>query len=103
MRYVLALWLTPLVLFWGWYFVSINDFNFGYVLLSRAFNLAIFDLYGELLGIDPAIIPWMMAKAFVLDTAILLSIWAFRRRKLIAAKFRERRQRYMSAESAPSV
>ncbi|WP_269929527.1 DUF6105 family protein [Aminobacter sp. HY435] len=103
MRYVLALWLAPLVLFWGWFFLSINDMNFGYVIMTRQFNLAIFEIYGEVLGIDPATIPWMMAKAFALDTAILLAIWAFRRRKLIAEKVRGLRQRYRSAESAPSV
>ncbi len=103
MRYIFALWATPLVLFWGWYFLSINDLNFGSVYMSRAFNLAIFNLYGELLGMDPATIPWMMGKAFIIDTLILLAIWAFRRRKVIAEKVRVLRARYSSAESAPSV
>ncbi|ODT07922.1 MAG: hypothetical protein ABS58_05060 [Mesorhizobium sp. SCN 65-20] len=103
MRYIFALWATPLVLFWGWYFLSINDMNFGSVYMSRAFNLAIFDLYGEILGMDPATIPWMMGKAFIIDTLILLAIWAFRRRKVIAEKVRVLRARYSSAESAPSV
>ncbi len=103
MRYIFALWATPLVLFWGWYFLSINDMNFGSVYMSRAFNLAIFNLYGELLGMDPATIPWMMGKAFIIDTLILLAIWAFRRRKVIAEKVRVLRARYSSAESAPSV
>lgn len=103
MRYILAAWATPLVLFWGWYFLSINDLNFGYPALSRAFNLAIFDLYGELLGVDPATIPWMMAKACLFDTLIVLAIWAYRRRKVIAERVRVLRERYFSAESAPSV
>lgn len=103
MRYIFVAWATPLVLFWGWYFLSINDMNFGSVYMSRAFNLAIFDLYGELLGMDPATIPWMMAKGFVFDTLLILAIWAFRRRKQIAEKVRALRARYASAESAPSV
>lgn len=103
MRYVLALWLTPLALFWGWYFLSINDINFGYLMMSRRFNLAIFDLYGQILGVDPATIPWLMAKAFALDTAILLSIWAFRRRKLLAEKMRGLRARYLSSGPVPNV
>ncbi|PWK69830.1 DUF6105 family protein [Aminobacter sp. AP02] len=103
MRYIFGIWAAPLVLFWGWYFLSINDLNFGYPLLSRAFNLAIFDLYGELLGIDPATIPWMMGKAFFVDTLVLLAIWAYRRRKQIAEKVRLLRARYFSTESAPSV
>ncbi|GAA2819468.1 hypothetical protein EDC40_103335 [Aminobacter aminovorans] len=88
MRYIFAVWAAPLVLFWGWYFLSINDLHFGYPILSRALNLAIFDLYGELLGVEAAKIPWMIGKACILDTFILLAIWAFRRRKLIAEKVR---------------
>lgn len=103
MRYILLAWATPLLLFWGWYFLSINDINFGYPILSRPFNLAIFALYGELLKVDPAMIPWMIAKACAFDTLLLSAIWAYRRRKTIAAKFRERRARYLAAESAPSV
>ena len=30
MRYLIALWAMPLALFWGWYFLSLNDINFGY-------------------------------------------------------------------------
>lgn len=103
MRYILGIWATPLALFWGWYFLSINDINFGSLYMSRAFNLAIFDLYGQILGMDPATIPWMMGKAFFFDTLILLAIWAFRRRKLIAEKARVLWARYSSAASAPSV
>lgn len=103
MRYIFAIWAAPLVLFWGWYFASINDMHFGYWMLSRQFNLAIFELYGELLGVDPATIPWMMGKAFLVDTLIILAIWAYRRRKLIAERVRVLRTRYFSAESAPSV
>lgn len=103
MRYIFAAWATPLVLFWGWYFLSINDINFGTPWFSRALNLAIFDLYGEVLGVDPAAIPWMIAKACVIDSLILLAIWAFRRRKAIAVKLRSLRARYFPAESAPSA
>jgi len=103
MRYIFAIWAAPLVLFWGWYFLSIYDMHFGYWMLSRRFNLAIFELYGEILGVDPATIPWLMAKAFFFDTLVILAIWAFRRRKQIAERVRVLRARYSSAESAPSV
>ncbi len=86
MKYVLALWATPLLLFWGWYFLSLNDIHFGYVLLTRQAHELVFQLYGQMLGIDPTIIPAMVAKACIFDTAILLAIWAFRRRKPIFAR-----------------
>lgn len=103
MRYIFGVWATPLVLFWGWYFLSVNDLNFGYPLMSRGFNLAVFDIYGDLLGIDPATIPWMIGKACLLDTSIILAIWAFRRRKQIAERVKWLRQRYFPSESAPNV
>lgn len=103
MRYIFGIWAAPLVLFWGWYFLSINDLNFGYWWMSVRFNLAIFDLYGEILGVDPATIPWMMGKAFFIDTLIILAIWAFRRRRQLADRLRLLRQRYLAAESAPNA
>lgn len=103
MRYIFALWAAPLVLFWGWFFLSYYDINFGYAMLSREVHDLIFGLYGEMLGIDPAIIPMMVAKACVLDGLLLLAIWAFRRRRLIAARYKVLRERYFSPQSAPSA
>jgi hypothetical protein len=93
MKYVLAIWASPLVLFWGWYFLSLHDINFGSVYLSRQLHDLVFKLYGEMLGIDPASIPMMIAEACAFDTAIIVAIWAFRRRREISAWARERYQR----------
>lgn len=84
MRYVLALWAAPLVLFWGWFFLSLNDMHFGYVMLSRKVHDLVFGLYGQMLGIDPATIPALVAKACIVDTLIICAIYAFRRRRRIA-------------------
>ena len=84
MRTLLALWVAPLVLFWGWYFLSLNDMNFGYVMLSRQLHDMVFQLYGEMLGIDPAIIPGMVAKACIFDSFLVSGIAAFRYRRKIA-------------------
>ena len=84
MRYLFALWAAPLVLFWGWFFLSLNDINFGYVMLSRQLHDLVFQLYGQMLGIDPAIIPGMVAKACIFDGFLLMALWAFRRRRNIA-------------------
>ena len=95
MRYLLALWAAPLVLFWGWFFLSLNDINFGYVMLSRPLHDFVFELYGEMLGIDPAIIPGMVARACVFDSLLVAAIWAFRRRRTIAGWIRSVRERWM--------
>ncbi len=92
MRYILTLWALPLVIFWGWYFLSLNDINFGYAMLSRQVHDFAFRMYGQILGIDPAVIPGMILKACILDTGIIGAIWAFRRRREIAAWWRRRRE-----------
>jgi hypothetical protein len=106
LRYLLAMWAAPLVLFWGWFFLSYYDINFGYVMLSRQLHDLVFELYGEMLGIDPKIIPGMIAKACVLDGLIVLAIWAFRRRRTIAGWFRavrERWQGHSAHEAGPTL
>lgn len=101
MRYIFALWAAPLVLFWGWFYLSFNDVNFGYVMLSRQFHDFLFQIYGQILGIDPATIPGMVAKACIIDTLLLLAFWAFRRRREIAAWVRAKRG--LADPSAPAA
>lgn len=94
MRYVLILWAAPLGLFWGWFFLSAHDINFGSIYLSRALHELVFEVYGEMLGIDPTTIPWLVGKACIVDTLLILALYAFKRRAVIAAwlaDFRERR------------
>lgn len=97
MKYVFTAWATPLLLFWGWYFLSLNDMHFGYVMLSRAVHDFVFELYGEMLGIDPAVVPGLVARACVLDTLLIGAIWAFRRRRELAGWGRRIRGRYVGA------
>lgn len=106
MRYVFAAWAFPLVVFWGWYFLSLNDMHFGYVMLTREAHDLLFQLYGQMLGIDPVSIPPMVAKACVFDTLLLAAIWAFRRRRELAEWARSMRTRYgrpEARESSPSA
>lgn len=102
MRYLLALWLAPLFLFWGWFGLSYYDMNFGYVLLTRQAHDIIFELYGEILGIDPDIIPSMLIKACIFDSFLVAAIVAFRRRRRIGEWWRARKERY-SGEASPSA
>jgi hypothetical protein len=98
MRALFVLWVAPLVLFWGWFFLSLNDISFGYVMLSRQLHDMVFQLYGQMLGIDPAIIPGMVARACVFDGFLLLGLVAFRRRRRIAEWIRQRRLSSVSPE-----
>ena len=98
MKYVFAIWAAPLVLFWGWFFLSLNNINFGSVYLSRQLHDLVFQIYGDMIGVDPASIPLMIAEACIIDTAIIVAIWAFRRRREISAWFRDRYRRYAEVE-----
>ena len=103
MRYVLAIWALPLVIFWGWFGLSYYDLNFGYVMLTRQVHDLLFELYGDLIGLDPRTLPWLLAKACIVDTLILLAIYAFRRRVLIGAWLRATRERYRGVPATPSA
>ena len=83
MRYLLWLWFTPLVLFWGWFGLSYNDVSFGFTFLSRDLHDLVFRIYGSLLGIDPSTIPWLFLKACIFDTVLIFCIVAFRKRRQI--------------------
>ena len=101
MKYIFAAWAAPLVIFWGWFFLSLNDINFGSVFLTRDLHDLVFQIYGEMLGVDPETIPMMVANACIFDTGIIAAIWAFRRRREIAAWVKARYGRYMESRSEP--
>ncbi|MFZ2101316.1 MAG: DUF6105 family protein [Oricola sp.] len=83
MRYLLWFWLTPLVLFWGWFGLSYYDMNFGMLFLRRELHDLVFEIYGQILGIDPATIPVLFLKACIFDTFLIAGIIAFRKRRQI--------------------
>lgn len=91
MRWVLIFLALPLGSFWGWYFLSLNDVNFGSVYLSRELHDLVFRLYGEMLGVAPETVPWLIAEACAFDMLIVAGIWALRRRADIAAWVAARR------------
>ncbi len=103
MRWVFAFWAVPMGIFWGWYFLSANDMNFGFVMLTRDVHDLLFELYGQMLGIDPLIIPGLVANACIFDTLLLIAIWAFRRRRSILAWAKAVRDRYRGVEPSPSA
>ncbi len=104
MRWILIFWAMPIAILGTWYGLSVNDINFGFMLLTPDMNHLLFQIYGDILGIDPQIIPGLVARACVFDGFLLLAIYAFRRRRDITAWYRSRRERYDGgASSAPNV
>lgn len=91
MRYLLWLWLLPLVLFWGWFGLSYYDVNFGLLIFRRDLHDLVFQIYGQMLGIDPATIPGLFLKACIFDSALIFAIVAFRKRRAIRAWWEKRR------------
>lgn len=101
MRYILLFWAMPMGLFWGWFYLSYNDINFGLTFLSRPVHDFAFGFYGNLLGIDPQTIPPLVARACVVDTVVIFAIYAFRRRRDIIAWWNASRQPTVAPEAGP--
>lgn len=84
-RTLLMLWLGPIVFFWTWYWLSLNDISLGMHFFSRELHDQMFGIYAMLLGVAPDAVPPMIAKALALDSLVVLGIVAFRRRGPILA------------------
>jgi hypothetical protein len=91
MRYLFWLWFLPLSLFWGWFGLSYHDLNFGMLFLSRDLHDMVFQIYGSLLGLDPASIPIMFLKACIFDTFLIFGIVAYRKRRQIRQWWQNRK------------
>lgn len=92
MRAFLLAFVLPMGFFWGWYALAANDISFGMFFFSREMYEFVFKTYGDMMGVDPAILPPLLIRACVVDTFIVLGIWAFRRRRDIAAWWRSRQE-----------
>lgn len=103
MRYLLIFWAFPMGFFWSWYFLSLNDMNFGLLFFSRQVHELTFRIYGSMLGLDPAVIPAMVARACAFDTLLIAAIFAFRRRAAIIERLRAMQLRYRERRSTPSA
>lgn len=89
MKWILILWAVPLTLLGSWYGLSYYDINFGTRILSRDLHDLVFIIYGNLLGLDPDVIPGLVLKAVILDSTVLFGFILLRKhRKAIAAALR---------------
>lgn len=91
MKWFLLFWGGPIVLLGAWYSLSYYDMNFGFFMLRRETHDLVFRIYGNVLGLPPEILPAMVAKAVVVDSLVLFSIIAFRKRRIIYAWWQGRR------------
>lgn len=81
----LVLWALPILLLGSWYSLSYYDMSFGIFMLTRQAHDLVFSIYGHVLGLPPETIPPLVARAVVIDSAVVFAIIGFRRRKKIAA------------------
>ncbi|MCB1416836.1 MAG: hypothetical protein KDJ64_10535 [Nitratireductor sp.] len=100
MRVLLFLWFTPLALFWGWFALSVNDWSFGFIMLSRELHDVVFGIYARTLGVEREALPGMIAGACALDTALIMAIAAFRWRASWLPHAREMLVSYWQDETA---
>lgn len=90
MKWFLILWAAPVVCLTGWYGLSYYDMNFGFFMLTRQTHDLVFNIYGQILGIDPEKLPPMVARAIAFDSLVVFAIIAFRKRKAISAWWNKR-------------
>jgi hypothetical protein len=105
MKWFLLAWLIPVVLLGSWYGLSYHDMHFGFVMLTRRAHDLVFQIYGNILGMPPEVIPRLVIKAIFVDSLIVIGIVIFRYRKGLAAWAREKRANYgePSADSEESL
>ncbi|HXV29500.1 MAG TPA: DUF6105 family protein [Sinorhizobium sp.] len=90
MKWLMVFWGGPVLLLTGWYSLSYYDMSFGIFMLTREAHDLVFSVYGHVLGIPPETIPPLVARAMVVDTIVLFSLVALRKRRQIMAWYRRR-------------
>jgi hypothetical protein len=83
MKWFLVFWAGPILFLGGWYWLSYYDMSFGIFMFSRQVHDLVFQVYGHILGIPPESIPPLVARAIAVDSLLVFSLIAFRKRKAI--------------------
>jgi hypothetical protein len=94
MRTLIALWLAPLAVFWGWYWLSLYDLGLGSMLFGPALHAEVFTVCGSWLGIDPEALPGLLAKACLIDALLAAALIALRFRRVLFGLLLGRRRRH---------
>lgn len=93
LKYLLIFWGVPVGVVVAWYSLSINDINFGFVLLSRVFNDLVFDVYGNILGMEAQAVRDLLIRTFVIDTLFIAAVIYFKPFRRIKAWWVARRDK----------
>lgn len=100
MKWLLIFWAAPVGLLFSWYFLSANDMSFGIFMLTREAHDLVFNLYGSILGIDPALLPPMVLRAIVVDSLFVFALIAFRQRRRIWSWWKARQAKSSGSDAA---
>jgi Family of unknown function (DUF6105) len=84
MRYFLFLWVLPVGGLAAWLFLASHDYSFGTLFFSRDMYDLVFGIYANILGVEAASLPPLVYKALVVDTLIVVALFALKRRRDIA-------------------
>ncbi len=80
MKWFLTIWAVPVFLLAAWYGLSYHDMSFGLFILSRDLHDMVFEIYGNILGMEPETIPPLVAKAILFDMLLIMAFVLFFRR-----------------------
>ncbi len=86
----LKIWAIPVIALFTWYFLSVNDINFGTYLFSREMNDEFFRVYTSILGVEREELPNMFGKALLVDGSLVGAFIAFRKRKVLVPWLRDK-------------
>jgi Family of unknown function (DUF6105) len=103
MRKFITFWLVTVGGLTTWLFLSSNDYSFGLPMFSRVAHDMVFNLYAEVLGVDPAILPPLVYRAMFVDTLIVAGLIALAKRKSILAWWRARKESARLQDHVTSV
>lgn len=92
-RFLVALWLSPIVLFAAWVSLSSLDWHMGFAFMTRDMHDRIFAAYAMVFGIEREAILGMIRNALLLDAAVLALIVAWQRRAPIRRAWAGLRER----------
>lgn len=108
MRYIFWFWFVPMGFLWSWFLLSYHDLSMGMSFYTREMHDLVFAIYGQILNLEKPVIINLLIKACIVDTALIMGIFAFRKRKQIRAWWLERRAvkdgriAQVPAETAPA-
>ncbi len=86
----LKMWAIPAISLAVWYFLSVNDINFGTYIFSREMNDEFFRFYTSLLGVEREELPAMFKRALLVDGSLVSAFIAFRKRKTLVPWLRNK-------------